>query len=51
MYRVYKNNNKKNFVETSSLSFAKSVAKQEIKRGNNMEIKENRNGRWFKVEF
>lgn len=51
MYRVYKNGNKKNFVETSSLSFAKSIAKQEIKRGNNMEIREKKNNKWFKVEF
>lgn len=50
MYRVYKNNNKKQFVETDSLKFAKSLAKEETKRGNKMEIRENCNGRWFKIE-
>jgi hypothetical protein len=51
MYRVYKNGNKKQFVTVDTLKFAKSIAKEEIKRGNEMEIKELRGNRWFKIEF
>lgn len=50
MYRIYKNNNKKNFLETESFTFAKIVARQESERGDHMEIRENRNGRWYRVE-
>ena len=50
-YRVYKNNNKKQFVETESLKFAKNLANEEIRKGNKMDIRENRNGRWFKIKF
>ena len=50
MYRVYKNNNRNQFVETTSFKFAKSLAKEETRKGNKIEIKENRNGRWFTVK-
>lgn len=51
-YRVIRNGNNKLFVATDSLKFARTIAKEEIKRGlaEKMEIKERRGGRYYKIE-
>ena len=51
-YRVIRNGNNKFFVATDSLKFARTIAKEEIKRGlaEKMEIKEQRGGRYYKIE-
>lgn len=51
MYRVNRKGNRKLFVETDSKKFAKSMVKEEMRRGYEMEIRELRGSRWFKIEI
>lgn len=50
MYRVYRNDDTKKFVETASRKFAESMAKQERKRGYDVTIKEKRNDKWYTIK-
>lgn len=51
-YKVIRNGNNKLFVATDSLKFARTIAKEEIKRGlaEKIEIKEQRGSRYYKIE-
>ena len=51
-YRVIKDGNNKYFVETDNISFARSLAKEQVKKGlaDKMEIKERRGSRYYKIE-
>lgn len=51
-FRIYKNGNRKRFVETTSLKFAISVARElEKKDKATAEIREKKGNRWYKVNF
>lgn len=51
VYRVYKDKNHKQFVETENLKFAVSTAKELIRKGHDVEIMEKKNIQWRKVKF
>lgn len=51
IYRVFRNNNKKLFVETTNKRFAVQLYKEGTKAGNHMEIREKRGTRFFKIEI
>lgn len=50
IYRVNRAGNRKFFVETESLKFAKSLAKDIEKEGKKAEIRELKGERWYKVK-
>ena len=49
IYRIFRNNNRKLFVETTNKRFALQLYKEGTKAGDNMEIKEKRGTRFFKL--
>lgn len=48
-YRVYRIDGSKQFVETSDLKFANSIAKEERKRGYEVVVKEKKGERWYTI--
>lgn len=50
MYRVYRKDGTKKFVETASRKFAESMAREERKRGYEVTIKEKRNDKWYTIK-
>lgn len=49
IYRVFRNNNKNLFIETTNKRFAVQLYKEGTKAGDNMEIREKRGTRFFKL--
>lgn len=49
-YRILKNGNKKIFVETTNKRFAISLYKEGLRNGDKMEIRQEKNGRFYKLE-
>jgi hypothetical protein len=49
VYRIFRNGNKKNFVETTSEKLAKSIYKEETKKGYKMTIKARHGSRWYTI--
>lgn len=51
LYRVHRiGDNKKIFVETADLNFAKFLIKEEEDLGHKMELKVKRGSRWYKIK-
>lgn len=50
VYRIFRDSNKKNFVETTSEKLIKSIYKEESKKGYNMTIKARHGSRWYTID-
>jgi len=49
MYRISRKSNKSLFVETSNYQFALSMIKEEERNGNEMELRQKKGNRWYKM--
>lgn len=49
LYRIYKNDNMKMFVETENIKLVKSILKEEIRADHKVTIKELHNTKWYKI--
>ena len=51
LYRIYRDGNRKQFVETQDIKLIKSILKEETRNGHKVEIREQHGKRWYKIEL